>query len=197
MPFTSPIKIILGTHTIGDRVKHSGIAHFDTKDEVDKLLTAFQARGYNDLDTSRLYPGSEERLGLSNAASKFIIHTKVTSGSPGDHEPTKLQASIDGSLKDLETECVQTMFLHVPDRQTPFEDIAKAMNDAYQQGKFKAFGLSNYTAAEVQKFVDICETNDFVKPTVYEGHYNAVVRGGEEELFPLLRKYNIKFFAYR
>ena len=89
------------------------------------------------------------------------------------------------------------MFLHVPDRQTPFEEAIKAMNEAFQQGKFKHFGLSNYTAQEVQQILDICERNGYVKPTVFQGHYNAIVRGGEKELFPLLRRHGIAFFAYR
>lgn len=89
------------------------------------------------------------------------------------------------------------MFLHVPDRQTPFEETAKAMNEALQQGKFEKFGLSNYTAAEVQAFIDICEKKGYATPSVYQGHYNAITRGGEKELFPLLRKHNIAFMAYR
>lgn len=92
---------------------------------------------------------------------------------------------------------IKTMFLHVPDRQTPFEDAVKAMDEAYRQGKFRRLGLSNYTAAEVKEILEICERKGYVKPSVYEGHYNAVVRGGEEELFPLLRKHGIGFFAYR
>jgi len=89
------------------------------------------------------------------------------------------------------------MFLHVPDRQTPFEDVAEAMDKAFRQGKFKNFGLSNYSPVEVQQFIDICEEKGFVKPSIYEGHYNAIVRGGEKELIPLLRKHNMAFFAYR
>ncbi len=89
------------------------------------------------------------------------------------------------------------MFLHVPDRHTPFEETTKAIHDAIQQGRFKQFGLSNYTTAEVQKFIKICEQKGYTKPSVYQGHYNAIVRGGEEELFPLLREHNIAFFAYR
>lgn len=89
------------------------------------------------------------------------------------------------------------MFLHVPDRQTPFEDTAKAMNEAFEQGKFKKFGLSNYTATETKQYIDICEREGYVKPTVFQGHYNAVGRSGEKELFPLLRKHNIAFFAFR
>jgi aflatoxin B1 aldehyde reductase len=89
------------------------------------------------------------------------------------------------------------MFLHFPDRQTPFEDTAKAINDALGQGKFKKFGLSNYPAEEVAKFLEICEESGYAKPSVYEGHYNAITRGGEKELFPLLRKHGIAFYAYR
>jgi aflatoxin B1 aldehyde reductase len=144
-----------------------------------------------------MYPGSEERLGTVKAASKFEIHTKVMSFAPGDHEPAKITASIDKSLHDLQTSSVAIMYLHVPDRQTPMEDVMAAMNEAHQQGKFKRFGVSNYTAEEVGKMVEICEAMGYVKPSVYQGHYNPLVRGGETELFPLLRKHNISFYAYR
>ncbi|KAL1878437.1 hypothetical protein Plec18167_004509 [Paecilomyces lecythidis] len=196
-----PLKIILGTHTIGDIAKGSGLTHFDDEKDVQALLDAFQARGYNEIDTARDYsanaPGASEiRLGKAGAPSRFTVHTKVHSGEPGAHQPVNVHLSIEQSLASLKTSTVETMFLHVPDRHTPFEDTAKAMNDAFQQGKFRKFGLSNYTAAEVQKFLDICEQNGYVKPTVFEGHYNPVARGGEKELFPLLRKHNIAFFAY-
>lgn len=165
--------------------------------EVSGVLDTFYERGYRDLDTSRLYPGSEVRLGRAKAASRFAIHTKVQSGQPGDHEPAKLQNSIEQSLVDLQTTSVETMFLHIPDRKTPFEEVAKVMNDAIRQGKFRRFGLSNYSAAEVKQFIDICKKNGYTTPSVYQGHYNALVRGGEKDLFPLLREHSIAFFAYR
>ena len=165
-------------------------------------MDTFYSRGYRHVDTARNYspnaPGAAEvRLGQVGAASRFTIHSKVLSGQPGDHEPSKIDLSIGQSLDALKTSTVETMFLHVPDRQTPFEDTTITMNNAILQGKFKKFGLSNYTATEMQKFIEICEQKGFTKPTVYQGHYNAIVRGGEKELFPLLRKHNIAFFAYR
>lgn len=161
------------------------------------MLDAFYERGYRELDTASNYISSEERLGQVGAPARFTIHTKVHSGEPGEHEPFKVAQSINKSLEDLQTSSVETMFLHVPDRQTPFEDAARAINDAFKEGKFKRFGLSNYTEAEVQQFLDICEDKGYVKPSVYQGHYNPVVRGGEKELFPLLRKHNMSFFAFR
>ncbi|EXJ83560.1 hypothetical protein A1O1_07183 [Capronia coronata CBS 617.96] len=201
MSSKTPVKFILGTHMVGDSIKDPSNAHFDKIEDVKSLLDAFHARGYREIDTSRLYspeaPGSSEpRLGQAGAASRFTIHTKVYSGHPGDHERAKIEQSIQQSLHDLKTSSVETMFLHVPDRQTPFEETAQAMNDALQQGRFKKFGLSNYTAAEVQRFLEICEDKGYVKPSVYQGNYNAIVRGGEKELFPLLRKHDMAFFAY-
>ncbi len=165
-------------------------------------MDTFHNRGYSHLDTARDYspnaPGaSEARLGQAGAASRFTIHSKVHSGQPGDHEPLKIDLSIRQSLDALTTPAVETMFLHVPDRQTPFEDTAEAMNAAFLQGKFKKVGVSNYSAAEVQRFIEICEKKGYTKPSMYQGQYNAIVRGGEKELFPLLRKHNIAFFAYR
>ena len=162
----------------------------------------FYARGYTHLDTARNYsphaPGSSEpRLGRAEAPSRFTIHSKVRSGSPGDHEPAKVRSSIERSLADLQTPAVETMLLHMPDRQTPFEDTLRAMDEAYRQGKFRRLGLSNYPAAEVREILEICEREGYVKPSVFQGHYNAVVRGGEVELFPLLREHGIAFYAYR
>ncbi|KAK1988363.1 NADP-dependent oxidoreductase domain-containing protein [Colletotrichum cereale] len=201
MASSTPPTFILGTHSVGDSVTDPGSSHFDSEQDVRALLDAYYSRGYKHLDTARDYsptvPGaSESRLGQAKAASQFLIHTKVHSADPGDHEPAKLQLSINQSLGDLQTSSVETMFLHFPDRQTPFEDTAKAMDEAFRQGKFRHYGLSNYSAAEVQKFLDICEQYGYTKPSVYEGHYNAIVRGGEKELFPLLRKHNMAFYAY-
>ncbi|KAI1144899.1 NADP-dependent oxidoreductase domain-containing protein [Nemania diffusa] len=196
MPHKTPVKIILGTHTVGDKTVTPGLAHWDELKDVQALLDTFYGRGHRHIDTGSNYPHSEERLGQAGAASRFTIVTKVRDGIPGSHEPAKIEASIKQSLDDLKTSTVDTMMLHVPDRETPFQDTAKAMNEAFLKGQFKKFGLSNYTAAEVQKFLDICEEKGYVKPSVYEGHYNAIFRSGEKELFPLLRKHNISFYGY-
>jgi aflatoxin B1 aldehyde reductase len=71
------------------------------------------------------------------------------------------------------------------------------MNKAHKAGKFERFGISNYTAEEVEKLVEICETNGWVKPSVYQGQYNAIARLNEDDLFPILRKHGISFYAYR
>lgn len=171
-------------------------------EDVQALLDAFHSRGYTHLDTGRNYslhaPGSsEERLGKSKNLGRFVIHTKVEDGFARAHEAAKIHTSIDKSLKALNLSSVETMYLHVPDRQTAFSETAQAIHEAKQQGKFKHWGLSNYATSEVEQFIKICEEKGYDKPKVCQGHYNPIVRGGEKELFPLLRKHGIAFVAYR
>jgi aflatoxin B1 aldehyde reductase len=89
------------------------------------------------------------------------------------------------------------MYLHAPDRTTPFAETMEAVDKEYRAGKFEEFGLSNFNAAEVEECVEICRKNGYVVPTVYQGHYNAITRGAEETLFPVLRKHGMRFYAYR
>lgn len=42
------------------------------------------------------------------------------------------------------------------------------MNEAYKAGKFERFGISNYSARQVEELVSICEKNGWVKPSVYQ-----------------------------
>ena len=46
------------------------------------------------------------------------------------------------------------------------------------------------------EIVTICKANGYIVPTVYQGIYNAALRTVEPELFPALRKYGIKFYAF-
>lgn len=174
-----------------------GVVHYDDAPAVLALLDAFHARGHRQLDTSRNYGGSEVRLGAAGAPARFVIHTKIGGMGPHTHGAGQVRASINASLKDLGVEKVRTMLLHVPDRETEFEETAGAMQEAWREGKFERWGLSNYKVEEVERFLTICQEKGWEKPSVYEGHYNAVVRGGEKELFPLLRKHRMAFFAYR
>jgi aryl-alcohol dehydrogenase-like predicted oxidoreductase len=48
----------------------------------------------------------------------------------------------------------------------------------------------------VEEVVTIAQENDFILPTVYQGHYSAVSRKLENDLFPILRKHNMVFYAY-
>ena len=74
--------------------------------------------------------------------------------------------------------------------------MLKGINDAYNAGYFKRFGLSNFKADEVELVYALCKESGYVLPTAYQGNYSPVARKAETELFPTLRKLNIAFYAY-
>lgn len=87
-------------------------------------------------------------------------------------------------------------YIHVPDRRTPLEETLAGINELYKAGKFKRFGLSNYLANDIEDVMRISKQHNYVLPTVYQSNYSAVARRQEAEIFPILDKYKIAFYAY-
>ena len=58
-------------------------------------------------------------------------------------------------------------------------------------------GLSNYKPDQIEEFFSVCDKHGWVKPSVYQGQYNAICRGMEKELLPLLRRHGMVYIAFR
>lgn len=87
-------------------------------------------------------------------------------------------------------------YLHAADRTVPFAVTLKAIDELHKAGKFKRFAISNYAAYEVAEIVMTCHHHGWVKPTLYQGMYNAITRSVEAELLPALKRYGLDFYAY-
>lgn len=112
------------------------------------------------------------------------------------HDPEGLRTNLMDSLKALKVDKLDMWYLHGPDRTTPYDVTMKAVNDLYKEGHFTRFGISNYMAWEVAQICELCDRHGWIKPTVYQGVYNAIHRTVEQELFPCLRHYGIAYFNY-
>ncbi|KFV47614.1 Aflatoxin B1 aldehyde reductase member 2, partial [Tyto alba] len=123
----------------------------------------------------------------------------ATKANPWDGKtlkPESVRSQLDTSLERLKRTSVELFYLHAPDHGTPVEETLRACNKLHKEGKFKELGLSNYAAWEVAEICTICKYNNWVMPTVYQGMYNATTRQVEAELFPCLRYYGLRFYAY-
>ncbi|EEA27391.1 hypothetical protein TMatcc_004322 [Talaromyces marneffei ATCC 18224] len=190
-PTTNNVKIIFGGAAFNTN-------YGSTADKVSEVLAWLEKEGIKTIDTSEVYGDSEELLGAANAAGKgFIIDTKIGGGLAGvKSSGERVVKAAAESLRKLNTDSVDVYFIHTPDKRVPLKDTLHGINQIYKEGKFKRFGLSNFAPAEVEEVCQIALENDFVLPSVYEGNYNAVGRRIETELFPILRKYKIAFYAY-
>ncbi|KAI7156646.1 Aldo/keto reductase [Hortaea werneckii] len=201
------VNIVFGAMTFGKEGAEQSRVH--DADTAKAILDIFQKHGHSEIDTARAYGNgsSEEMLGdLQWQKRSLTMETKyyptAGKGVPGSwdselrHDPEGLRKNLMKSLEALKTDKVDMWYLHGPDRTTPYEVTMKAVNDLYKEGHFKRLGISNYQAWEVSQICEMCKTNGWKMPDVYQGVYNALHRSVEPELFPCLRHYGIAFYNY-
>jgi len=189
------VPLIFGTMTIGAEGKNG--ARNSAIDEAQTIIDTFLDAKYTELDTARMYAeGTTEeylsKLNLRNAT----IDTKVYPVKAGDHSAENLRKTFKISLATLGRDKVRVLYLHAPDRATPFEDTLSEVNNLYTEGLFEIFGLSNFAAWEVAEVVGIAKANKWVLPGIYQAMYNGITRAIEPELVPCLRKNKIRLVIY-
>ncbi|KAI0454967.1 aflatoxin B1 aldehyde reductase member 2 [Xylaria acuta] len=198
IPGTPRDRIILGLMTFGPDAGTG--ARITDVGEFRRVLDRFQERGYNEVDTARVYTGARQEAFTRDAGWKDRGLTLATKfrypGADGDNTGDKVAQSLETSLTELGTECVDICYLHAADRATPFADTLEAVDKLHKAGKFVRFGLSNFTAAEVAEVVLTCKYNGWVRPTIYQGMYNAITRGLEPELIPTCRRFGLEIVVY-
>ncbi|GAE86336.1 aldo/keto reductase [Bacteroides reticulotermitis] len=132
-----------------------------TPEECERCVLDAISVGYRLIDTAQAYDNEE---GVGNAISKcgvpreeLFIVTKVWI-SNGGYE--KAKASIEESLRKLQTDYIDLLLIH-----QPFNDYYgtyRAMEEAYKVGKVRAIGVSNFYP---DRLIDIAEFTE-IKPMV-------------------------------
>ncbi|MBQ0017916.1 MAG: aldo/keto reductase [Clostridiales bacterium] len=187
----SNVELILGTMTFGESVFEP-----DVKDFLNTFLDA----GYESFDTAYVYnEGSCEKL-LGQAFKEidrpYKIATKVNPRITGRLDGEAAYMQLNESLSRLGLDCVDILYLHFPDPATPVESVLEACAKMHDEGKFRELGLSNFPAWMVADVWNICDRNNWVKPTVYQGIYNPLTRKAETELNACLNHYGMRFYAF-
>lgn len=142
----------------------------------DKVATAVQQAaelGYRHFDTAQAY-GNEEGVGIGLKASglnrdEIFVTTKVQAEFK-DYETVK--NSIDESLQKLELDYVDLLLIHAPEPWAEFHgenhyfkenlEVWRAMEEAVQDGKVRAIGVSNFKQADLTNILE----NGSIKPAV-------------------------------
>lgn len=194
------VKLGLGTMDFGCLSNHQN-------DDENILKTYFETCPSNPLwiDTAYYYKG-QASLGkaLLNYSTNFKISTKVnpwfnndfTNGILGQLNKENIEKQCRSCLVDLERDCVDMLFLHSYDYETPLIETLQTVNDIYRQKEwFHQWGISNFSKQQLSESLDICEANDFLYPSSYQGMYNVMCRN-VEEIFPILCDYQLRFWAY-
>ena len=188
------VKVVFG----GASFTNQGtLGNFSNKDAVAEAIDVLLASGVTTIDTARIYTGSEETIGGQDKRTQFTIDTKVPGGFvPGTAHKDTIVEHAKESLKKVDIKQFDILYIHSPDPDIPLDDTLAGINEAYKQGIFRRFGLSNYAPQDVQRVYDLAKSKGYPLPEVYQGNYNPVARHLEKDLFPVLRKLDIVFYAY-
>lgn len=186
------VKLLFGGAAVSDS------AYFNTQEERAKLADVLLANGVKNIDSARLYDGSEVAIGQLEKRKDFTIDTKLPGGfgPPGTCTKEGVLRDTQDSLERAKIDQFDVFYIHAPDPTVPWEEMLEGMNEAYKKGIFRRFGLSNFSAEQVQEVYDVAKAKGYPLPQVYQGNYNPVARHLETQLFPTLRKLGIHFYAY-
>lgn len=173
-------------------------------DAVAKTMTQrFLASGCTQIDTARIYSGgdTEPMLGRvlkddSLAGSAIVLGTKAHPSQPGGLSAEGIRSQLDASLKALEVNKIDVFYLHQPDPEHDLRESLECVQDLIKEGKFAKYGLSNYSALELERCCAMCVEHGWSLPSFFQGLYNPLNRLAEDELLPVLRRYNVSFVAY-
>jgi len=189
----SAMKLILGTMNFGPQVDLASSR---------QMVREFVNTGHVEIDSAYVYNGgdSERFLGEiiheSPSPENLLVATKVNPRVTGTLDAASIRTQLDESLSRLHCDSVDLLYLHFPDPATPIHETLKACAELHSEGKFNRLGLSNYAASEVVEICQLCNENNWPRPAVYQGLYNALSRNVEDELIPVLRKEGLQFYAY-
>ena len=194
-------KISLGAGFFGGAIPES---------ECLRILNKALDVGINVIDTAEKYlrptPGaSETTLGriLRGRRDQVFLATKVDpTGDREGHPPgcglsRKIVISaVEASLRRLQTDCVDLVYAHAPDPQTPLEETLAAFDSLIDAGKVRHAGLSNHSAQLVAEALSAAERLDLRPIVATQDLYNLMERQNEADLYPLCRRHGLGAFAY-
>ncbi|CAM3422704.1 aldo/keto reductase [Flavobacterium chungbukense] len=97
---------------------------------------------------------------------------------------------VEESLKRLQTDYIDLLQIHWPDITTPISETMEAVETLIQQGKIRAFGVSNYNISQIQ------EAQKTVQVASNQVAYSMLNRTIETDLIPFTVAENIGIIAY-
>jgi len=148
------------------------------------------AAGYRHLDTASMY-GNESDVGRGLRASgvdrsEVFLATKVW---PDDLAPDRVRASLERSLRALDTDYVDLFLIHWPNPRIPLPETLDAMTALRDEGRTREIGVSNFTSPQFREALDLAPV------IVNQVEYHVYL--DQSALLEVCRERDVELTAYR
>ncbi len=169
--------------------------------EAEKVLDAALDRGVTFFDTADMYGSGRNEEQLSGflkrrrrdvvVATKFAIMRNADGSVSGlSNDPAYIRKACEASLKRLKIDQIDLYYMHRRDASVPIEESVGAMAGLVKEGKVKALGLSEVSAATLEKASRVHPI------AALQSEYSIVTREMETEMIPACRRLGVAFVAY-
>jgi aryl-alcohol dehydrogenase-like predicted oxidoreductase len=194
-------ELALGTMTFGEDWGFGA-----NIEESRRIFDAYVQAGGNFIDTACNYTNgsSEKFIGefIQGNREQFVIATKYSlttrrndPNGGGNHRKNLVQ-TIEGSLKRLNTDYIDLLWLHAWDFMTPVEEVMRALDDLVRAGKVLYIGISDTPAWIVSQANTIAMLRGWTPFIGLQVEYNLLQRSPERDLLPMARAFDIGVTAW-
>jgi len=203
-------KIILGCMAFGSS-KWEGSPWVLDEEEGLQLLKVAYENGINTWDTADTYSNGQSEIIIGKALKKFniprqkvVILSKIFNPvMDDDSRPASVNDgplvnqmglsrkhiffAVDQCLERLGTDYIDVLQIHRLDRETPPEEIMRALHDVVQSGKVRYIGASSMYTWEFARLQYIARSNGWTEFISMQPFYNLLYREEEREMLPFCR----------
>ncbi|OAL45330.1 Aldo/keto reductase [Pyrenochaeta sp. DS3sAY3a] len=172
------------------------------------ILDFFYKQGGNFIDTSNNYQNEESEIWIGEwmkerkIREEIVIATKFTTSfantetirqriNYAGNSTKSLRVSVDASLKKLQTDYIDILYVHWWDFTTSIPELMQSLNQMIQAGKVLYLGVSDTPAWVVSKANEYARNHGLRGFAVYQGRWSAAERDFEREIIPMARDENM------
>lgn len=182
-------------HPLGLGTANAGLA-WDGAD-ADRIFDTFLDMGGSLIDTAHVYSDwvkperarSERVIGdwfmRSGKRNRVVLATKgghpdMTADQPDPHisrmKKADMKADLEGSLRQLRTDCIDIYFYHRDDVSQPAAELIEVMEEFRRQGKIRYYACSNWTTDRMKEADQYCRENGYRGFIANQALYNLGYR---------------------
>jgi aryl-alcohol dehydrogenase-like predicted oxidoreductase len=174
--------------------------------ESHAVLDAFAEAGGNFLDTANKYHNgqTEEIVGrwLPGKRDRTVVATKYTlsmdptdPNAAGNHRKN-MQRAVEASLRRLGTDYIDLLWVHAWDRNTPYEETMRGLDDLVRSGKVVYVGISDTPAWIVSASNVLAELRGWSPFVALQIEYSLLERTPERDLLPMAEHFGLSVLAW-
>ena len=166
------------------------------------IMEAFGNAGGNFLDTANRYQDgmSEEIVGAFInqhdrdywvVATKYSLYDNQTNPNASGNNRKNMMRSVEQSLKRLNTDFIDVLYLHIWDALTPMDDVLRGLDDLVRQGKVNYIAISDTPAWMVSKGQTMAELMGWSQFVALQVEYSLLQRTPERDLIPMAKHFGL------